>query len=294
MQLKTLGFLLPLAFALSAQARPLEINCNEVGKVLGLVRQALAPEVLSNQSWIQLRPQKLNNGKCTVSLTSTIKSEIRHLIDREQPLNGLNCWATSLYLKGLRPVAIYAHEPEFRWFMNESQACRKLEAGESPQTGDIGAIRKQTNSGITEELHSFIYLHKNLAISKQNYSYDAEIELTHPDYFNQAFATEGTWTDYFRCGKPANPRTLDADTALFDKIQALALKAEIDLNAGVVIGENDQLQSEYLDKISEINHALFNAKPAPAMTYGRLLFESTIWQFSSLQSGARTPSKGNE
>lgn len=293
MQVKILICFVTAALAFSVHARPLELKCTEVEKVAALVKQSLAPEILQGSQGASFAIKDLGNGNCKLSLENLIRKDLRHLIDKNLPLNGMNCWSTTLLLKGLRPVAIYAHEPEFRWFMNDSSSCRKLEASETPQPGDVGAIRKKTEGGAPEEIHAFIYLHKNLAISKQNYIFDTQIELTHPDYFNKVFATPDTWTDYFRCGKPKDPRSLDSDTALFDKIEALALRVEKDLKNGVVIGQNERLQSDYLSQIDEINRALFNAKPAPVMTYGRLLFESSIWQFSALQEGDRTPTEGN-
>lgn len=308
MQLKTVGFLVSIGLAFSAHSRPLEVKCSEVGKVISLVKQSVAPQNLKAQSWINLTPQDLGNGKCAITLGSLLKTEIQHLADREQPMNGMNCWSSALYLRGLRPIAIYAHEPEFRWFVDQSKACRKLSKEEAPKTGDIGAIRKQASGGVGkyEELHAFLYLTSALAISKQSYAYDAEVELTQPDYFFKAFGgkergveceSEGTcdtWTTYYRCDtKAVDARTLDPDTALYDKILALAQRTEQDLKNGVVIEKDENLQNSYLSQITELNNALFSAKPAPVMTYGRTLFESAVWQFSTLQAGAKTPAKGN-
>lgn len=289
-------------------ARPVEMSCYQAGQVVSQVQVAVAPEFRPESSRFSKAITQIGQGRCQVSLRYLINSRFDDLIDQELPYDGMNCWSSAMLFKGLRKTAIYMHEPEVKWIFDESKACRKLGAQEKPQTGDIGAIRQFTNSDKTkiEELHAFIFLNPELAISKQSYSFEAQIELTHPDqFFNQFGGKEAgvecetsktceAFTTYYRCdSKQFQNPDLNQEPFLFANIQSLAEKLEVDLRKGTDLSKIPVKDEAYLAEIAVLNDSIFSPTP-PIIPYGLKLFESAVWQYTALQAGARTPMKGKE
>lgn len=283
---RLLSFVFFLSFG--AQARPLQISCEMIPELVNQVQQSVSPNYLNQYKNFNIK--KMYNGLCSIELSDLLSNDIKYLTDKPMPFDGVNCWGSVLFLRGLRSHAIYAHDSEFKWFMNQSQACRQLSEFEPPQAGDLGAMRIKTSQDVVEELHAFIYLNSEYAISKQSYSFEAELELTNVEYFNKAFGTPGVWTDYYRCEKKlVEVESLDVDNATFAEINALVVLVEHELKNGNEIGKDKNLESHLLNKIELINHKLYATNPAPVLQYGRLLFESAIWQFTAVQSGLQTP-----
>lgn len=289
-------------------ARPVEMSCYQAGQVVSQVQVAVSASLRPDSARFSKAIQQLGQGRCLVSLRYLINSKLDDLLDQELPYDGVNCWSSTMLLKGLRKTAIYMHEPEVKWIFDESKACRKLGPQEQPKTGDIGAIRQfNSDKTKTEELHAFIYLNPEMAISKQSFSFEAQIELTHPDQFFNQFGGKdagvecesskncSTFTTYYRCESSQfqNPDLIE-EPFLYAKIQSLAEKLELDWRQGAVLSKNPVKDEAYLAEIAELNESIFGLTPQPKIPYGIKLFESAVWQYTALQAGARTPMKGKE
>ncbi len=218
------------------------------------------------------------SSTCSIQLRDWVAEPLRRLTDRHHKIDGLNCWGSTLFLRGLRDYLFYAHDAEFTHVIE--QACSAVQY---PQAGDIGAIRRTYEDGRREELHAFVYLTGDYAISKHSYSYESELEITRPEKF---FAVYGDDVTYYRCAGWRPP-------AISEQLNQFAAAVARDYWAGHTLENHPLVDGFYLPLIEKLNQEFFfNAIPMDR--YALRLFESAVWQYTYLYSGERTRSESDE
>lgn len=255
-----------LAFAIafaSSMATAVEVPCDDVPRIEAALAQALAPEVRASTS--------IQRASCSVQLSDWVSEPIRRLTKKDHPVDGLNCWGSAMFLRGLRPVLFYGNDREFTFVMNH--ACTAVDR---PQAGDIGAIRRKVPNGGFEELHAFVYLTPDYAISKHSYSYESRLEITMPEKFFSAYGREVT---YFRCAGWNTPELPAGLRILMSRLQQDYLE-----NRPV---QSPRAEAFYGPLLKYLNHYYFETH-AGELDYGFSLFESAIWQYAYLYSSVRT------
>ncbi len=263
----------------SAQATP--VPCADVAELEQSLALAIVPQVRATvPAFLKVA------NTCSVQLRDWVKEPIRRLTDREHAVDGLNCWGSVLHLRGLRESAFYAHDREFTYVMDH--ACRKLGSIEQLKPGDVGAIRKQIpgRPGAFEEIHAYIFLNSEFAISKHSYSYAAPLEVTESEKFYSVYGGPGTFTDYYRCGDWVS----DDPFKVLPAVRQLAIVLEGDYLMGRALGRDPAVDTFYLPLIERLNKIFF-APGAADHGYAFRLFESAVWQYTYLLTGERTDSE---
>lgn len=267
LSLATLIFFAPCTGALT-------VPCDDLPQLELALKNAIVPELRA-----RLRPLLVSSRTtCSVNLRDWVSEPIAQLTDRKHKVDGLNCWGSTLYLRGLREHLYYAHDSEFTYVLE--QACHPVQI---PQAGDIGAIRQHHDDGRAEEVHAFLYLTPDYAISKHSYSYESELEITHPDKFFEAYGDDVT---YFRCRRWRPP-------GVSRELIRFAERLERDYLVGAALKRNSQAELFYFPLI-EILNGYFFSPGSSERGYAFRFFESSVWQYTYLYSGERTPDDGAE
>lgn len=144
--------------------------CSELNAQIELLERASSMSVcgapIERSSFLGLKKY------CEMDITDCLSPRVFNSIGAYSKLNGPNCWNHSLVQAGLLTYRTHTTDNTMSFFMS-SPLCRRLGINESPQFGDIGAIRRRW--GI--EHHGFVYLNEDLVYTKNNSSIDSRYKL---------------------------------------------------------------------------------------------------------------------
>lgn len=131
-------------------------------------------EVQGLRAWTQSMGERVGpltkgvvkDGKCIISIDSSVPSIVRKYHGRQAPHNGPNCFNIPYMLKKFMPSfrVVGLEETEF-WF--QSPLCRELKTDEKIIPGDMAIFRSMRDNGAPEAGHAEALITENLRFMKQ-------------------------------------------------------------------------------------------------------------------------------
>ncbi len=167
-----------------------------------------------------------------------IEKRAKKIEGKKTVLSGPNCWNSALYMSGVNKGIHHTTGEEFR-FLIESPLCKRVE---SPQLGDVIALRRVSKSGsilrgaLFSEVHAYTYLESDQVLSKNGTDADVAYEKTNlEEVFNfyqradkRACKISGIprehcnlIKEYYRCHSLAESFEDPAVQTLYQKVVAL-------------------------------------------------------------------------
>jgi hypothetical protein len=140
----------------------------------GVLLEAASCDILNRQSKALVSFDKRLGGssseppactcegtRCDVRIDTVAPNLVKKMENVVPDYDGPNCWNAALVFAQIVPSFRHSSEAEISFWLS-SPLCRELGAQEEPSPGDIVEIRQ----GNRTEIHGFIYLTPELALSK--------------------------------------------------------------------------------------------------------------------------------
>lgn len=204
------------------------------------------------------------------------------ILNVETAWDGPNCWASSLYILGLRDHWSYTGPREFVGVRDSS--CSPISEQEVA-VGDLVVLQAlvRTSSGDKwEEYHAYLHMGPDLALSKPNYMATRVLKwvtISDAQLLNDPIRPKEMRTLYFRCGTENNFRSIFPADALAVADGLIAdLSVEV-MNPHFVLDQ--EKQTRWLNRIVSL-YQWTGAHPA-----FMALVESIAYQWTALQYRAR-------
>lgn len=163
---------------------------------------------------------------------------------------GPNCWNTVLVASKILEASSFTSPEEMSYWM-KSPLCRVLRAGETPQPGDIIAIRDQAE----QELHAFINLTEGLSFSKNNFMAAAPFALQNPEAVYREYPVPAG------CRQPGHPASCPIHTDFFRCITAEDYRP---LSGPPPTAEYAQAEAKVFEVERAVDHLVFHWESDPA------------------------------
>ncbi|MGE3611415.1 MAG: hypothetical protein AB7I27_17615 [Bacteriovoracaceae bacterium] len=155
----------------------------------------------------------LNWKLCEVNVDHALPKMMSERANKGSFFDGPNCWNASMVSAKLSSYLRYTSDKEINFWLN-SPLCKEREQNESPQAGDIIAIRERAASNNVQEVHAFIHISNDLSFSKNGFYSTQSYSLMPPnDVFSKYKVTENCkiqasetnkddcqrWASYYSC-----------------------------------------------------------------------------------------------
>ncbi len=140
-----------------------------------------------------------------MEITRDVPAKAREVLGIKSKISGPNCWNASLVFSGMRDHLGYASDGDFKYVL--ARQCAEVREAEL-LPGDIIAIRHVMPEGNEVEVHGYIHLSPNLALTKNGSTADSPFELVSPSQVDRIYL--GAYNSrmikrYYRCVRDSAP-----------------------------------------------------------------------------------------